>query len=111
MKKTVLVLLALGVLGALAAGPARADTAGQEAAYGAGSVFGTILYAPFKTTFCVVGAVTSGLTLPFGGPQTAGRVATAACAGTWAITPGVLKGQEPVRFIGGSSPSSSRPAR
>jgi hypothetical protein len=110
MKKTLLVLLGLGVVGVLAAGPAHADSAGQEVAYGAGSVFGTILYAPFKTTFCVVGAVTSGLTLPFGGPQTAGRVATAACAGTWAITPGVLKGQEPVRFVGGSD-GSARPQR
>ena len=82
MRKTLLVVLAVGVLGAVAAGPAQADSAGQEVAYGAGSVFGTMLYAPFKTSFCVVGAVTSGLTLPFGGPQTAGRVATAACAGT-----------------------------
>lgn len=50
----------------------------------------------------VVGAVTSGLALPFSGPQGSGRMATAACAGTWAITPAVLKGQEPVRFVGGT---------
>ena len=111
MKKTLLVLLALGVLGAaVAAGPAQADSAGQEVAYGAGSVFGTLLYAPFKTSFCVVGAVTSGLAMPFSGPQGSGRMATAACAGTWAITPAVLKGQEPVRFIGGT-PVNTRPAR
>ena len=103
MTRTLLVLLALAAVTVLGVVPAHADTAGQEVAYGAGSVFGTMLYAPFKTSFCVVGAVTSGLTLPFGGPQTAGRVATAACAGTWAITPGVLKGREPVRFIGGES--------
>ena len=105
MKKTLLVLLGLGVLSVLAVGLAHADSAGQEVGYGAGSVFGTLLYAPFKTSFCVVGAVTSGLTLPFGGTQTAGKVATAACAGTWAITPSVLKGQEPVRFVGGTTPS------
>ena len=110
MKKTLLVLLALGVFGAVAAGPAQADSPGQEVAYGAGSVFGTLLYAPFKTSFCVVGAVTSGLAMPFSGPQGSGRMATAACAGTWAITPAVLKGQEPVRFIGGT-PANTRPAR
>jgi len=62
---------------------------------------------PYRT---VVGAVTSGLAMPFSGPQGSGRMVTAACAGTWAITPAVLKGQEPVRFVGGSS-SNTRPAR
>src|SRR4030095_9941845 len=133
MRKTLLVLLALSVVGALAASPAHADTPGQEVAYGAGSVFGTLLYAPFKTTFCVLGAVTSGLALPFSGPQGSARMATAACAGTWAITPAVLKGQgavrrlrgalpapgatppavlkgqEPVRFVGESRPATSEP--
>jgi len=79
-----------------------AQSASQDVAYGAGSVFTTLLYAPFKTSFCVVGAVTSGLTLPFGGTQTAGKVATAACGGTWVITPDTLRGKEPVRFVGDS---------
>jgi len=82
------------------AGPAYADSAAQDAAYGAGSVFSTLLYAPLKTAFCVVGGVTSALTLPFGGTDTAGKVATAACGGTWLITPSTLKGKEQVHFIG-----------
>ena len=109
MRKTLLVVLVLSVVGALAAGPAHADSPGQEVAYGAGSVFGTLLYAPLKTSFCVVGAVTSGLALPFSGPQGSARMATAACAGTWAITPAVLKGQEPVRFVGEPRPATSEP--
>jgi hypothetical protein len=80
-----------------------ADSAADEAAYGAGSVLGTLLYAPLKTSFCVVGGITSGLTLPFGGTQTAGKVATAACGGTWAITPDILKGRDPLRFVGGDA--------
>jgi hypothetical protein len=84
-------------------GAEAADSAVDEAAYGAGSVLGTVLYAPLKTSFCVVGAVTSGLTLPFGGTETAGKVATAACGGTWAITPDVLRGRESVRFVGGDA--------
>ena len=109
MKKTLLVVLVVSVVGTLAAGPAHADSPGQEVAYGAGSVFGTLLYAPLKTSFCVVGAVTSGLALPFSGPQGSARMATAACAGTWAITPAVLKGQEPVRFVGEPRPATSEP--
>jgi hypothetical protein len=81
--------------------PARAaDSAAQDAAYGAGSVFTTLLYAPLKTSFCIVGGVTSALTLPFGGTDTAGKVATTACGGTWLITPDALKGKERVRFMG-----------
>jgi hypothetical protein len=102
MKGIAILMLGLGVLGLVAAGPAQAGTS-EDVTYGAGSVVGTILYAPFKTSFCVVGAVTSGLTLPFGGTQTAERVATAACGGTWAITPSVLQGRERVQFVGGSS--------
>src|SRR3989442_3443546 len=79
-----------------------AQSASQDVAYGAGSVFTTLLYAPFKTSFCVVGAVTSALTLPFGGTQTAVKVSTAACGGTWVITADTLRCKEPVRFVGDS---------
>jgi hypothetical protein len=103
MRQRLAVLLAAAVVLATTAGPAVAasgESTSQEVAYGAGSFFGTLLYAPAKLGFCVVGAVTSGLTLPFGGPQTAGKVATAACGGTWVITPATLKGREPVQFVG-----------
>jgi len=85
MRQTLAVLLAFALVGSTIAVPAYAaskESTSQEVTYGAGSFFGTLLYAPVKTSFCVVGAVTSGLTLPFGGPQTAGKVATAACGGT-----------------------------
>lgn len=104
MNRIVTLALVLSCVGltAVVPTPAHAASTAEEVGYGAGSVFTTILYAPFKLTFCVVGGVTSALTLPFGGTQTAERVATAACGGTWAITPNVLKGKEPVRFVGGA---------
>jgi hypothetical protein len=102
MRQIAAVLVAL-VLAGVTAVPAHADSTVREVGYGAGSALGTILYVPFKTTFCVVGAVTSGLTLPFGGMRTAEGVATAACGGTWVITPDTLKGRDPVRFVGGGS--------
>lgn len=114
MKYLLALLLGMGLVVSTAVVPAGAESgqsASQEVAYGAGSVFGTLLYAPFKISFCVVGAVTSGLTLPFGGPQTAERVATAACGGTWAITPSVLRGREQVRFVGGGSSSRATAKR
>jgi hypothetical protein len=67
-------------------------------------VLSTAVYAPFKATFCILGGITSGFVFPFADADTAGKVATAGCGGTWAITPGVLKGQERVKFIGGQAP-------
>ena len=104
-----LVLLALVLTGSVS--PAAAQTTAQDVAYGTGSVFSTLGYAPLKGTFCILGGITSVFTLPFGGTRTAGNVASAACGGTWAITPSALKGQERVRFIGGSTSPQSAEAR
>ena len=93
--------LATAVLVAGLPAAAVAESPSQEVAYGVGSVTTTLVYAPIKASFCILGAVTSGFTLPFGGPRTAEKVASAACGGTWAVTPAVLKGREPVRFVGG----------
>lgn len=103
MRRMLTVLLAGVMVAATTSAPAHAasgESTSQQVAYGAGSFFSTLVYAPFKTSFCVVGAVTSGLTLPFGGTDTAGKVATAACGGTWVITPDALRGKEQVRFVG-----------
>ena len=107
MKRTAS-LVVLTVILAVAGlhGTAAADSTAEQVTYGAGSVLGTVVYAPFKATFCILGGITSGFTCPFAGAATASRVATAGCGGTWAITPDVLKGREPVKFVGGQ-PSRS----
>ena len=102
MKQVLALVAGVAVLGAVTL-PVMAESkesTAQEIGYGAGSFFGTLLYAPAKAGYCVLGAVTSGLTLPFGGPQTAGKVVTAACGGTWVITPATLKGKEQLKFVG-----------
>jgi len=104
--------ITLAMLAAAWPGAAAAESTSQDVAYGVGSVTTTLVYAPIKASFCILGAVTSGFTLPFGGPRTAEKVASTACGGTWMVTPAVLKGREPVHFVGGggSEPSSSRAA-
>jgi hypothetical protein len=104
MRHTAILALVANLALAGWAAPAAADSAAQDVAYGVGSVLGTAVYAPFTATFCILGGVTSGFTFPFAGADTAGKVATAGCGGTWAITPGVLKGQEHVKFVGGEPP-------
>lgn len=111
MRRTTIFALAASLAVACWTAPARADSAAQDVAYGAGSVLGTAVYAPFKATFCILGGITSGFTFPFAGADSAGKVATAGCGGTWAITPGVLKGREHVKFVGGQPPPPpARPA-
>ena len=101
--------LLLAVLLVVMVSPAAAGSAGEDVLYGTGSVFSTLVYAPFKATFCILGGITSVFSLPFGGTQMAGDIASAACGGTWAITPNALKGEEPVRFIGRARGPSAEP--
>jgi hypothetical protein len=107
------VVLGIAVAVLAAAAPvSAADSTSQEVVYGVGSVTSTLVYAPVKASFCILGAVTSVFTLPFGGPPTAEKVASAACGGTWVVTPDALKGRERIRFVGGGNaePPASRAA-
>jgi hypothetical protein len=102
------VVLAVFVFGPVAPGSAQTvsgsastnvETTPAQVGYGIGSVVGTLVYTPFKATFCALGALTSVAILPFG-TDTAGKVAGASCRGTWVISPDVVRGQEPVNFVG-----------
>ena len=103
MKRGLILVAGIGFVLATAVSQAHGEPTSQDVAYGTGSVLTTLVYAPVKASFCILGGITSGFTLPFGGPETAGKVATTACGGTWAITPDALKGKERVRFVGGQS--------
>lgn len=80
----------------------KVETTPEQVGYGVGSVLGTLVYAPFKATFCILGAITSVAVLPFG-TDTAGKVVGASCRGTWVISPDVVRGREPVNFVGDTS--------
>jgi len=111
MSRLAVVGIAIAALAAAWPGAAAAESTSQDVAYGVGSVTTTLVYAPIKASFCILGAVTSGFTLPFGGPRAAEKVASTACGGTWAITPAALKGREPIHFVGGAGrPSGPRAA-
>ena len=51
-----------------------------------------------------------GLMLLFAGPNTADRMVSTTCRGTWAITPDVVKGNESVHFVG-DAPAPASQAR
>jgi hypothetical protein len=75
------------------------DSTLEQAGYGAGSVLGTLVYAPFKASFCILGGIGAAFTA-IASPPTAGKVARASCGGTWIITPSAVKGDEPVHVVG-----------
>ncbi|HXH12595.1 MAG TPA: hypothetical protein VNP04_22855 [Alphaproteobacteria bacterium] len=91
-----------------------ADTAAHESTpaqigSGVGSVVGSAVYFPFKASFCILGGIGSGFALIAAGPQAANKVASAACRGTWAITPDIVNGKQPVKFVGDPPASARKP--
>jgi hypothetical protein len=78
------------------------ETTPAQVGYGAASVLGTLIYTPFKATFCTLGSIVGVTALPFG-TERAGKIVGASCRGSWVITPDVVKGKEPVNFVGDTS--------
>ena len=106
MNKVVALLVGVVLLGSSEAVWAQSGSQGggpEQVAYGAGSVLGTLVYAPVKASFCILGAVSSGFAFPIAGPRTAGNIAGSTCKGTWVITPDNLKGKERVNFVASGS--------
>jgi hypothetical protein len=102
MNRIVIVLFGVVLLGQSSVAVAGSDpneSTPEQVAYGAGSVLGSVVYAPFKATFCILGGIGSAFTAIVSRP-TAGKVVGASCRGTWAITPDVLKGKEKLQFVG-----------
>jgi len=107
--------LYLAAHGAMPASAQTANVSGEastpgtfaEVGYGVGSVVGTLVYVPWKGAFCLLGGLCSLVTLPFS-TETAGKIATSSCGGAWVITPAVVRGDEPVRFVGGAPSGQAR---
>ena len=103
MKRIAAMVLGLALVGQSTASFAEGnsqESTGVQIGAGVGSVVGSAVYFPFKASFCILGGVTSGFALVFAGTKAAERVADTTCRGTWAISPNVVKGKEPVHFAG-----------
>jgi hypothetical protein len=103
MKRIAAILLGLALMGQSTASFAEGnsqESTGVQIGAGVGSVVGSAVYFPFKASFCILGGVSSGFALVLAGAKAAEKVADTTCRGTWAITPNVVKGKEPVHFAG-----------
>jgi len=84
------------------------------AGYGAGAVFCSLLYIPFKLTYAILGGLVGGGTylVTGGNTQAANTVWRSSLGGDWVVTPAILQGQEPLNFSGPTDtpPDAAHPA-
>src|SRR5262245_27066476 len=102
MRLIVALLVVVTLMGSSAPGWADTESTAVDIGSAAGSAFGTMIYAPVKATFCILGGIGSGLTAIVS-PPTAGKVAMATCGGSWVVTPNMIQGHESPRFIGATT--------
>jgi len=109
MRRIALIALILALAGPSVSWASSESTA-VDVGSSAGSALGTLVYVPFKVTFCILGGVASGFTA-IASPPAAGRVAMASCGGSWIVTPGVVRGHEALKFVGDTPATRSTAAR
>ena len=82
---------------------------GEDLGYGVGSVLASMFYSPFKVTYAGLGLITGGLgyVLSAGNLDVANNIITPAIRGNYVVTPGHLKGEEALIFVG--PPPSAEP--
>ena len=89
--------------------PARAEFA-EDAGWGLLTVLGNLVYMPGKTVYSLMGGLTGGLAYVCTGGNfdTASTVWSMSMGGTYVLTPGMLRGETPIAFAGGSSEPEHR---
>jgi len=103
MRHILVLFIVLTLVGSSAPSWANWESAAVDVGSSAGGAFTTVLYAPLKATFCILGGIGSGFTAIVS-PPTAGKVAMATCSGTWIVTPNMIRGRENLKFVGDTSP-------
>ena len=102
-KKALTVAILLLMICQLSMAPSvRAESTGSQAGIGIGAFFATLLYTPAKMVYAIVGGLVGGIAYGLSGGDAiaACRIWTPAIRGTYVLTPGHLRGKEPIRFAG-----------
>jgi hypothetical protein len=108
MMKGLRLVLAAALVAATLAAPrvARAEGEyGNEAGWGILSVLVNVGYMPAKVVYGTMGGLTGGLAYicTGGSYETASSIWTPSLGGTYAVTPSMLRGEEPIQFAGSST--------
>ncbi len=102
IKKRFLTVVVAGVLFAAQPALAKNESPAEEAVVGVGSVLGSVIYAPAKMVYAVLGTVVGGgaYLLTGGNGKVASPIINNAVRGDYVITPSHLKGERELRFVG-----------
>ncbi len=99
-------LLIAGAVGGAAAGTVASAKESEEEQHSTATYIGTVVadvfYVPGKVLFAVGGALVSGVAyfVTLGDTHTARSIWNASVDGDYVITPRMMEGKEPVRFVG-----------
>ena len=106
------VMVAVLVVGTGRVQPARAEAAAADESmgpaeslgWGLGAVGTNLIYMPVKIVWAITGSFTALLAWGFsaGNDDVALSVLHPTLGGTWVVTPDMLRGKEPILFIGPS---------
>ena len=79
---------------------ARAEGFGENAGWGALAAVSNLGYMPAKLVYALFGGLTGGLAyvVTLGDYDTSKEIWTASLGGTYVLTPGMMRGEEPIVF-------------
>jgi hypothetical protein len=101
MRRTVLVLVGLLLAGQpVSVGAQTQQPRAEPTAQKVGRIAGTAIYTPLKAGLCLLGGGASLFAFLSGGVAAMRAVQRESCTGTWVLTPGMMKGDEPINFLG-----------
>jgi len=95
-------VIALSLLLGTHSGVAHAETGSNEVGYGALSALTSLVYAPVKVAYALVGGIIGGFAwlLSAGDYQVMYAVVTPAVRGDYVVTPSHLRGERELEFLG-----------
>ena len=96
------VLAAVALTASLATAPPAHAEFLEDAGWGVLTVFTNLVYMPAKLTYAALGGLTGGLALGLtgGSMETAETIWVTSMGGTYAVTPGMLRGEDAIVFAG-----------
>ena len=104
MRRIVVVLAVWALLLGGMPVPVSASSYGSDMGWGLMAFGSTLVYIPAKLCYAILGGVTGGLAygLTFGNLDTAKAIWSPALGGTYVLSPGMVRGKEPILFSGES---------
>jgi hypothetical protein len=105
-RKMIAIGALLLVLGMAQPAPAQ-DSYGSQFGWGMAAIGANLFYIPGKLIYAALGGVTGGIgyLLSAGNFEAAQKIWSPTVGGTYVLTPGMLRGDEPIFFAGESHES------